>query len=140
MSAGEVCACGWLCHSHKLRGWLGPGGSGDRAGRKDPPPHLGRQDCVVVWLPTPPPVTWAYGQWLPLFVCPPPRGGDRDLSSCLVLSPPDGGGEVCYYRLRALVSATLWAVLLFRHFLVSGTPSQWAQNGLILIVCAPQMV
>ena len=94
---GRECRCGgclWLvvslpqerlCSSHESRVWLGPGGSGDCTGRKDPPPpHLGRQNCVVVWLPTHPPTEGQgrhhldFGQCQPLFVCPPPptHGGE----------------------------------------------------------------
>ena len=61
---------------HEVRGWLGSGRSGDRTNRTaPPPPYLGRQDCVVVWLPTPPTMTTAYGQCLPSFVRPPPPRG-----------------------------------------------------------------
>ena len=73
-------------------GWV-PGVPETAPAEKTPPPHLGRQDCVVVWLPTPPPVTWAYGQWLPLFVCPPPGGG---IGICLLVwcyLPLIGGGK-----------------------------------------------
>ena len=81
------------------------------------------QECAL--RPPPPLVTVARdcGQCLPLFVCPPPPPrGDRVLSACLVLSPPNQGEDVCNYRLRALVSATLWALLPFWHCLMSGTP------------------
>ena len=75
--------------------WAGPGGSRDHAGVCPPPrPWPGPMDIACLCLSAPPP----------------PWGG-RDLSSCLVLSPPDQGGDACNYRLRALVSVTLWAVL-----------------------------
>ena len=93
------------------------------------------QECAP-----PPPKTVARdcGWSLPLFVCPPPHPrGDRDLSACLVLSPPDQGGDVCNYRLRALESATLWAVVPFWHCLVSGTPSLSYMICPELVQCVP---
>ena len=150
-SAGVVCACGWLCRSHDsvcvapTRAMFGrvPGVPQTAPAEKTLHPYLGRQDCVVVWLPTPPPTEgqgWHgldLGRCQPLFLCPPtpPRGG-RDFSTCLVLSPPDQGGDVGHYRLRALVSATLWAVLPFWHCLVSRTPSLSYMPLMTCAVCS----
>ena len=127
--SGEDCmvgACGWLCCSHELV-------SGGSRGFRRP--------CRSVPLAPPPPTNRGQGLWIvPAFVClptPPHPLGDRDLSTCLVLSPPDQGGDVCYYRLRALVSTTLWAVLPFWHCLVSGTPSLSYMNCPELVQCAP---
>ena len=94
-----------------------------RLHRQKSPSPLPRQAGLCRSLPAHPPPTKGEG-WhgldrggcQPLFLCPatPPRGG-RDLSTCLVLSAPDKGGEAGHYRLRELVSATLWAVLPFSH-------------------------
>ena len=72
-----------------------------------------RRPCRRMPLAPPPTVAWIFGHCLPLFVCPAPPwgGGGRDLSSCVVLFPRDQAGDACNYRLRALVSVTLWAVL-----------------------------
>ena len=104
-SAGVVCACGRLCSSHEsaptraVFGWV-QGVPETAPAEKTPHPYLGRQDCVVVWLPTPPPTEgqgWRgvdLGRCQPLFIYPPahPRG-DWDSSACLVLSPPNLGGR-----------------------------------------------
>ena len=87
----------------------------------------------------PPPPDNGHGIWTaPAFVClPPPPWGDRDLSFCLVLSPPDQGGDACYYRQRAVVSASLWAALPLWHYLVFGTPSLSYMNCPKLLQCVP---
>ena len=88
------------CVAPMSLGSAGPGGFGDHA-----------SVC-----PSPPPPPSAHGQdlWtVPTFAClpsPPPQAV-RDLSSCLVSSPSDQGGDSCNYCLPALVSVTLWVVL-----------------------------
>ena len=76
---------------------------------------------------------------LTVFVCPPthPPRGVRDLSACLVWSSPAMGGDAGHYRLRALVSATLWAALFPMARLVSGTPSQSYMICPVLVQCVP---
>ena len=109
-----VGAFGWLCCSR---------GSGDHAGVS----------------PSPPPRPWP-GPVASASFClsaPPPHGGVRDLSSRLVLSPPDQGGDSCNYRLWALVSVTLWAMLPFWHCLVSDKPILSYMTSPDLVQCVP---
>ena len=59
-------------------------------------------------------------------------GGIKDLS-CLA---PEQGGDVSNCPLRALVSATLWAVLPLWHCLVSGTPSLSYMPLISCVMCS----
>ena len=82
-----VGACGRSCSSHEsaptraVFGWV-PGVPETAPAEKTPHPYLGRQDCVVVWLPTPHPRRGKDGTVfildVPAFVCLPTR-------------PPTGG-------------------------------------------------
>ena len=56
-SAGVLCACAWFLSLTRAQRVVGSRGfrKPRRQKRTPPPPYQGKQDCVVVWLPTPPP-------------------------------------------------------------------------------------